>query len=107
MGGHANPNALYVLSSGANDATAALTVFGAFSAAGVNYLLGEAQILSNSIARLQAGGARYIILSNYYPTPSTNAATLFYGSTVVTATRNDLTAAGVKFITADTNSVFT
>jgi outer membrane lipase/esterase len=107
VGGHANPNALYVLSSGANDATAALTVFGAFSAAGVNYLLGEAQILSNSIARLQAGGARYIILSNYYPTPSTNAATLFYGSTVVTATRNDLTAAGVKFITADTNSVFT
>ena len=107
VGGHANPNALYVVSSGANDATAALTVFGAFSAAGVNYLLGEAQILSNSIAQLQAGGARYIILSNYYPTPSTNAASLFYGSTVVTATRNDLAAAGVKFITADTNSVFT
>jgi outer membrane lipase/esterase len=107
VGGHANPNALYVLSSGANDVSAALAVFGAFSAAGVNYLLGEAQILSNGVARLQAGGARYIVLSNYYPTPSANAATSFYGSTILTATRNDLAAAGVKFITADTNSVFT
>jgi outer membrane lipase/esterase len=92
VGGRANPNALYVLSSGANDVSAARTKFGAFSAAGVNYLLGEAQILANSIAQLQAAGAHYIILSNYYPTPSTNAATSFYGSTVLTATRNDLAA---------------
>jgi outer membrane lipase/esterase len=43
VGGHANPNAFYVLSSGANDVSAALRVFPAFSAAGVNYLLGEAR----------------------------------------------------------------
>ena len=104
VGGHANPNGLYVLSSGGNDITAALLTFGAFSPAGVNYLLGEAQILSNSVAQLQAAGARYIIMSNYYPGPTTNPATFFYGNTILSATWSDLAAAGVKFIPADTFS---
>lgn len=106
VNGHANPNALYVLSSGGNDITAALLTYGAFSPAAVTYLLGEAQILTNSLVQLQAAGARYILMSNYYPGPSTNAATQFYGGTILSATWNDLAAAGVKFIPADTISVF-
>jgi outer membrane lipase/esterase len=106
VNGQANPNALYVLSSGGNDITAALIAYGPFSPAAVAYLLGEAKILTNSVVQLQAAGARYILMSNYYPGPTTNPATLFYGSTILLATWSDFAAAGVKFIPADTISVF-
>jgi outer membrane lipase/esterase len=99
VNGKANPNALYLLNSGANDATAALDVFGPNSAAAKAYLLGEAQILTNSVAQLQADGARYIIVSNYYG----NVAA--YQNTIVSATWSDFAAAGIKFIPADTLSV--
>ena len=105
VGGNANPNALYVLTGGGNDITAALLA-GLTIPAAVNYLLGEAQTLSNSVAQLQAAGARYIIMSNYYPGPTTVPITSFYGSTILTATWNDMAAAGVRFIPADTSSVF-
>jgi outer membrane lipase/esterase len=105
-GGHANPNAIYLVASGANDAAAALARYGAFSPDGVAYLLGEAQALTNSLANLQAAGARTIIVSNYYPGPSDNPATTFYARTILPATWSDLAAAGVKFIPADTVSVF-
>lgn len=105
VNGHANPNALYLLSSGGNDITAALQVFGPGSPAGVAYLLGEAQALANSVANLQAAGARYIIMSNYYPGP-TGITSTFYGDTINLGTWRDLAAAGVKFIPADTISVF-
>jgi outer membrane lipase/esterase len=107
VNGRANPNAIYLLASGANDAAAALSTYGANSPMAVTYLLGEAQALSNAVASLQAAGARYIITSNYYPGPSDNAATQSYAHTILSATTSDLTAAGVKFIFADTNSVFT
>ena len=106
VNGHANPNALYLLSSGGNDITAATAVFGPFSPAGVAYLLGEAQALANSLASLQAAGARYIIMSNYYPGPVNIPAATFYGDTILSATWRDLAAAGVRFIPADTISVF-
>jgi outer membrane lipase/esterase len=106
VNGHANPNALYLLSSGGNDITAAMQVFGPFSPAGVAYLLGEAQTLANSLANLQAAGARYIIMSNYYPGPVNIPAATFYGDTILSATWRDLAAAGVRFIPADTISVF-
>jgi outer membrane lipase/esterase len=106
VGGHANPNALYLLSSGGNDIAAATQVFGTFSPAGVAYLLGEAQALANSLANLQAAGARYIIMSNYYPGPVNIPSATFYGETIISATWRDLAAAGVKFIPADTLSVF-
>jgi outer membrane lipase/esterase len=105
-GGHANPNAIYLVASGANDAAAALARYGAFSPDGVAYLLGEAQALTNSLANLQAAGARTIIVSNYYPGPSDNPNTTFYARTILPATWSDLAAAGVKFIPADTVSVF-
>jgi outer membrane lipase/esterase len=106
VNGHANPNAIYLLASGGNDAAAALSTFGPSSPAAVAFLLGEAQALSNSLVNLQAAGARYIIVSNYYPGPSDNPATSAYARTIISATWSDLTAAGVRFIPADTVSVF-
>ena len=106
VNGHANPNAIYLLASGGNDASAALATFGPSSPAAVAYLLGEAQALSNSLANLQAAGARTIIMSNYYPGPIDNPDRAAYGKTIISATWNDLSAAGVKFVPADTVSVF-
>src|SRR5579871_2618498 len=106
VNGHANPNAIYLLASGGNDASAALATFGPSSPAAVAYLLGEAQALTNSLASLQAAGARTIIMSNYYPGPSDNPARSVYGKTIISATWSDLSAASVKFIPADTVSVF-
>jgi outer membrane lipase/esterase len=103
---HANPNAIYLLASGGNDAAAALSTFGASSPKAIAYLLGEAQALSSSVVNLQAAGARTIIIGNYYPGPSDNPATTAYARTIISATWSDLTAAGVRFIPADTVSVF-
>ena len=106
VNGHANPNAIYLLASGGNDAAAALSTFGASSPKAIAYLLGEAQALSSSVVNLQAAGARTIIIGNYYPGPSDNPATTAYARTIISATWSDLTAAGVRFIPADTVSVF-
>jgi len=106
VNGHANPNALYMITSGANDGSAALTVFGPNSQAANAYLLGEAKVLANSVAQLQADGARYIISGDYYPAPGAPAAQGPYVKTVVYATWGNLAMAGVKFIPADTYSVF-
>jgi outer membrane lipase/esterase len=106
VNGHANPNAIYLLSSGGNDAAAALSTFGPSSPAAVAYLLGEAQALTNSLAELQAAGARYIIINNAYPGPTDNPDAKAYAKTILSATASDLVAAGVHVITADTNSVF-
>ena len=107
VNGYANPNAIYLLGSGANDAAAALSAFVPNSPAAVAYLLGEAQALTNALTTLQAAGARTIIVSNYYPGPSDNPATMSYARTILSATSSDLVAAGVRYIPADTNSVFT
>lgn len=101
VNGHANPNAIYLLTSGGNDITVA-----PFSPTPIAYLLGETQILANSLASLQAAGARYIIMSNYYPGPLDNPAGAVLGSTILSATWSDLAAAGVRFIPADTFAVF-
>src|SRR6185437_6305245 len=106
VNGHANPNAIYLLASGGNDASAALATFGPSSPAAVAYLLAEAQALTNSLANLQAAGARTIIMSNYYPGPLDNPASSSYAKTIISATWSDLAAAGVRFIPADTVSAF-
>jgi outer membrane lipase/esterase len=106
VNGHANPNAIYLLASGGNDTAAALNTFGPSSPAAIAYLLGEAQALTNSLANLQAAGARTIIISNYYPGPSDVPAKTAYAHTILSATWSDLAAAGVRFIPADTVSVF-
>ena len=108
MNGHANPNALYLIDSGGNDAITAAIVFGANAALANPYLLGEARILANAVATLQAKGARYIVVANQYvpPFPFFNSPPVSgYWNTISTATWADLASAGVRFIPADTRSV--
>jgi outer membrane lipase/esterase len=71
VNGQANPNALYLISSGLNNTAAAFAVFGANATLANPYLLGEAQTFTNSVARLQAAGARYIIVADGYVPPTT------------------------------------
>jgi outer membrane lipase/esterase len=78
-GGVANSNALYVIGAGSND------VAGNTQA----YLSQQAIIFTNSVARLQAAGARYILI----PNPNRN----FLSNEIY----SDLAAAGVRFIPAD------
>jgi outer membrane lipase/esterase len=95
-GGHADPNALYLVSSGGNDIGLALTVLppGAQQA----YLANQAAALSTAVATLQSSGARYIVVPNSYGFgPLFN----FYNQTLWT----DLHAIGVQFIPADMQSV--
>jgi outer membrane lipase/esterase len=73
-GGVANPNALYIISAGSND------VPGNTQA----YLAQQAAIFTNSVAQLQAAGARYILI------PNTNR------NFLSTEIYKDLTAAGVR-----------
>ena len=105
VNGQATPNALYLISSGINSVTAAFLIFGTNSTLANTYLFGEAQALANSIARLQAAGPRYIIVTDGYAPPVVAPIGLTYGTTLFTATWANLAAAGVRFIPADTFSV--
>lgn len=106
MRGQANPNALYLISTGGNDIFVAQDL-GLSTSAADRYFLSEAQALTTSVAGLQAGGARYIIVSDgYIPVSEAgNTAFLNYGTTLRTAVWGDLAASGVHYIPADTASV--
>ncbi|HUI95154.1 MAG TPA: hypothetical protein VLX44_05330, partial [Xanthobacteraceae bacterium] len=92
-GGGANPNALYLVSSGGNDITFANDNFGTL-AAKENYLGPQAANLANAIQTLQGAGARYILVQN---DPGTGTLANFYNQALWT----DLTARGVQFIPVD------
>jgi outer membrane lipase/esterase len=96
VGGHANPDALYLVSSFGNDGLAA-AFLGLSPAAALTYFLADEQALANRIAALQAAGARYIIVANQYGG--------FAGKLIEDNLWTDLAALGVKFIPADTNAV--
>ena len=83
VNGQANPNALYLISSGINSVTAAFLIFGTNSTLANTYLFGEAQALANSIAQLQAAGARYIIVTDGYAPPVVAPIGLTYGTTLL------------------------
>ncbi|MGO8954154.1 MAG: SGNH/GDSL hydrolase family protein, partial [Rhodomicrobium sp.] len=89
-GGHANPNALYLISTGGNDALIATTLTPAEQTA---YFVSEAAAVATSIASLQKAGARYIIVGDEG------------GGSLATTTWSDLAALGVKFIPSDTSAV--
>jgi outer membrane lipase/esterase len=103
--GIANPNALYLISSGGNDQTYAFDHFSPGSAAAggattkAQYFANVADALAASIAQLQAAGARYIIVRNsaFGTSPLTKE--------FVQDLWNDLAAKGVNFIPADLNAV--
>ncbi len=97
VGGHANPNALYLISSLGNDALAAAYAGLTPAATGLYYQADE-QALAGRIAALQAAGARYIVVANQYgggPLGKAIEDNLWF----------DLAVLGVKFIPADTHAV--
>ena len=104
VNGQANPNALYLIGSGGNDASLAELLFPAKDKA-TAFLLGEAGALVNSISLLKAAGGRYIVVTDEYIPPSADATTIAYGKTLVAATWGGLAAAESNFIPADTLSV--
>ena len=104
VNGQANPNALYLIGSGANDAFVAEQLFPAKDRA-TAFLVGETSVLVNSISQLKAAGGRYIVVTDEYVPPSADATAVAYVKTLGAATWGGLAAAGVNFIPADTLSV--
>jgi outer membrane lipase/esterase len=103
-GGAADPNALYLVSSGGNDIKYAQTLSGPSRQAWVD---NAATALANKIAALQAAGAKNIIVSNEYYVGTTppGPTTLFtrYWHDLFT----DLNALNVTFKLADVQSMET
>jgi outer membrane lipase/esterase len=85
--GAANPDALYLISTGANDVT---------NFSSTNFLTQEATNLANSIATLHADGARYILVEAVFAPPPYQLSSVFYGALYST-----LAAKGVNFIPFD------
>ncbi len=111
-GGRANPNALYLISSGGNDISFATggSGTGPFPSNPQAYLLSAASSLANSVASLQAAGARYFVVPDLpysFPTgggaanATARADRLLYSQ----ALWNSLAANGVNFIPADQNAM--
>jgi outer membrane lipase/esterase len=111
-GGVANPNALYLINSGANDISYALgnSGNGPYPTNPNAYLDQAAQSLTQAVAKLKAAGARYFIvpdqpfsfpLGNSADNMANRAARLFYSQ----ALWSDLAAAGINFVPADINAV--
>jgi outer membrane lipase/esterase len=104
-GGHANGNGLYMVSSGAND------IGFAFSAGGpadkTLYLQNAADGLSNAIAKLQAAGARTIVVPglNYSFVPMNDPAQQAAELAYTKALWSGLAQRGVNFIPGDFNAV--
>ena len=101
LGGSANPNALYIIRSGANDRAGFIAAYqathgGAFPPAGSfnSFVQPSLAALEASIGRLSAAGARYIISPTYF---TSNPALTTYSQQLW----GDLSAAGVRFIPAD------
>ena len=92
-GGLANPNALYVISSGGNDALAA--------GATASTVTTAANALVAAVTQLHNAGARYIIVPNLPATISGNPLLQDYNNTLWPG----LAAAGINFVPADINSV--
>ena len=90
VGGVANPNGLYEISSGGND----LKIAGATQAD----MAGQASLLAAAIKNLQAAGANYIVVDDSH---SSSALSAYYTQQLW----NDLAASGVNFIPADINGM--
>lgn len=104
-GGQANPDALYIIRSGGNDRTAFVNAYkathgGASPPAGLFNVAVQPSLaaLEASIRQLSAAGARYIILPTYF---TTNSDLVAYHQQLW----GDLSAAGVKFIPADSGAL--
>jgi outer membrane lipase/esterase len=105
-GGRANPNALYLISSGGNDIGFATgnSGTGPFPQNPQDYLVSAAQGLASAVAKLQAAGARFIVVPNQpfsFDGMKTRQDRLLYSQTLWSS----LAASGVNFIPADYNAM--
>jgi GDSL-like Lipase/Acylhydrolase len=91
-GNHADPNALYLISGGGNDAKIAATLSGA---AQTDYMVQQAHALAHAIEQLYAAGARYIVSLDRSGTGS-------LGTTFTDTLWSDLADAGIQFIPGQT-----
>jgi len=105
-GGRANPNALYLISSGGNDIGFATGNSGAgpFPHDPQAYLVSAAQGLAGAVANLKAAGARFIVVPNQpfsFDGMKARQDRLLYSQTLWSS----LAASGVNFIPADYNAM--
>jgi outer membrane lipase/esterase len=101
-GGVANPNGLYLVSSGGNDVAFALDNLPA--AQRNAYVAGAANDLVGGITTLRNAGARYIIVPNLnesFGNANVRSLRALYNDTLW----GGLSAAGVNFIPADSNTI--
>jgi outer membrane lipase/esterase len=108
VNGQANPNGLYLIGSGGNDASVAslgLSLGLLTPAQASAFISAEAAALVKGVAQLQAAGGRYIVVTNEYVPPSADATAVAFGKTLASATWGGLAAVGVNFVPADTQSV--
>lgn len=94
-GGQANPNALYLISGGANDLTAFATLSQAAYLAAITPIATD---YVRTITSLSRAGARYIVVPNY---ASSNARPTALTQGIWNALANN----GVNFIPADVNAM--
>jgi outer membrane lipase/esterase len=116
VNGVANPNALYIIKTGDNDVTYVINQGATWIAEHPEYLGDAASALAAEVTRLQAAGARTIIVPNSYTypilaglggdIPSENADAYALSQSFGTIQWASLTAAGVRFIPADYDSLF-
>jgi outer membrane lipase/esterase len=105
VGGHANPNALYLFSTGGNDIFIS-EALGFTTPQKTAYYTSEETALATSIAGLEKAGARYVIISNGYLPPSLNNPTgIADGHLLQGIAQSALATAGVNYIYSDTASV--
>lgn len=116
VNGVANPHAIYLIKSGDNDVTYVLGKDSAWRGTYPNYLSDGAIGLTESVASLQAAGARTIVVRNSYDSalyaaPGGDINPLFAADYNVSKSLGTwewayMAARGVRFIPADNDSLF-
>lgn len=92
VGGHANPNALYLVSTGGNDITYAVNNFS--GAQRQAFIAGQLTTLTAEIKLLQNAGAQHILVHGNYGQGSLAS---YFNQTL----KGDFAAAGINFIYSD------
>jgi outer membrane lipase/esterase len=102
-GGAANPNALYLISSGGNDINRGICQNGVCPADAAQLAADSANALTGALAQLHASGARYLVVAINYGTAPDGGASAAVAQTARAYTQTlygGLAAAGVNFIPA-------
>ncbi|WXU09280.1 SGNH/GDSL hydrolase family protein [Bradyrhizobium symbiodeficiens] len=94
VGGHANPNALYLISTGGNDISYAIDTFTGSFAQRQAFIANQLTALTAEVKALQDAGAQHILVHGNYG--QTNLAN-YFNQTL----QSDFAASGIDFIYSD------